>query len=338
MIYIISVIHVVYWFDIGPEPWRSLILFEMPVVFFITGASLQVSRSGKSFKATLINRTRRVLLPYYIYAFAIILMSLAVSVLSGKQIETGRYFLALIPKDGVLPIPYCYHLWFIVPYMVVACSFPLQQKIMDKVGPHLWLIACVAAFIFVSLLRTEISPIFPSSCREAMYESVSEIACYNVFMLLGFLFYKHISRNALAIMALVMSAMFIPAMICGFFDPVPMQEHKFPPDLTFMIYGIWALVVLGAVAQYVKLRGNRIVNWWNVHGYTLYLWQNIGYMVVAIAASKSGYGNFSSGYWQMCLPLMAIIMFVVVSAVGLIAVPYERLCFGALKKLRKMLK
>lgn len=338
MIYIISVIHVAYWFDIVPEPWRSLILFEMPVVFFITGASLQVSRSRKSVKATLINRAGRVLEPYYIYALAVVLMSLVMSVVSGRQIAPERYLLALIPVDGVLPVRYCYHLWFILPYMVISCSFPLQQKIMDKIGRNLWLVVCLAVFISVTLLRTPITSLFPPAYQDGLYEFVCEIACYNVFMLFGFLFYRRLRRNTLSILALLVSAILLPAMLCGFFDPLPMQSHKFPPDLVFMIYGVWALVVLGAVLQNFKLRCNRIISWWNVNGYTLYLWQNIGYTVVAVAAAHVGFDGFSDGCWPLNMLVLAIMIFVVVSAVGLIAVRYERLCRDILKKAAKITK
>ena len=49
MIYIICVIHVVYWLGIGNELITSIILFEMPVIFFITGASFSLQTKEKSF-------------------------------------------------------------------------------------------------------------------------------------------------------------------------------------------------------------------------------------------------------------------------------------------------
>ena len=39
MIHIVCVIHVIYWIKIFDEPWRSLLLLEMPAIFFIAGAS-----------------------------------------------------------------------------------------------------------------------------------------------------------------------------------------------------------------------------------------------------------------------------------------------------------
>lgn len=43
MIYIVCVIHVVNWLDYNIEPYNSFMLFEMPIIFFISGASLTFS-------------------------------------------------------------------------------------------------------------------------------------------------------------------------------------------------------------------------------------------------------------------------------------------------------
>ena len=63
MMYVLCVTHVVYWLYIGLEPIKSLILVEMPIIFFITGASLSLTKK-KSFRKALKNRTKRVLIPY----------------------------------------------------------------------------------------------------------------------------------------------------------------------------------------------------------------------------------------------------------------------------------
>ena len=66
-----------------------------------------------------------------------------------------------------------------------------------------------------------------------------------------------------------------------------MQAHKFPPDLIFMMYGVAVLSGLGIVFTYVKLPYMRALGIWNKRGYTLYLWQNYFFSVVAILAGKA---------------------------------------------------
>lgn len=43
MMYIVGVIHTIYWLPVTENVFKSLLLFEMPVVFFITGASYTLS-------------------------------------------------------------------------------------------------------------------------------------------------------------------------------------------------------------------------------------------------------------------------------------------------------
>ena len=68
LIYIVCVIHVVYWLPFDFEPYKGFLLWEMPTIFFIAGASAQYA-SRKSIKEQIYNRSKRVLIPYYIYAF-----------------------------------------------------------------------------------------------------------------------------------------------------------------------------------------------------------------------------------------------------------------------------
>ncbi len=79
MIYIVCVIHVLYWLQIGGEPLKSLALFEMPVIFFISGAALSLSKPKRSLWRTVWNRLRRVLFPYYVYACMMVLPLVALT-------------------------------------------------------------------------------------------------------------------------------------------------------------------------------------------------------------------------------------------------------------------
>jgi len=67
MIYILCVIHIGYWLNYIDEPVRSLILFEMPIIFFISGAALSVTTKRHSFNKMIIGRFTRIAVPYYVY-------------------------------------------------------------------------------------------------------------------------------------------------------------------------------------------------------------------------------------------------------------------------------
>ena len=275
MIYILCVIHVTYSLGLAPEPWRSVILFEMPVIFFISGASVAVASSRHGVKGTAWSRFKRVLLPYYAYIFytAIIVCAIAAwSHFSGStstdiDLSVKKFAKALIPHDWALDVPYMSHLWFVIPYLAVSCVFPFFRGVVDRlpraVTTGILLASCVAV-VFVP------------------WEIVREIVIYNFFFVIGYLYYKKLSVRWMAAIA-GLSAVILAVCVVGLdIGIMPMQAHKFPPDLIFLIYGVGALALLGILFSYVKIPNFKLLEIWNKRGYTIYLWQNYFFIAVAL--------------------------------------------------------
>lgn len=117
MIYVPCVIHVLYWLQKGNSVINSLLLFEMPVIFYISGAPMCITGKKRSMRGTITNRVTRVLLPYYFYILCgIIFISLFAAYSSHGSYSVSRMIFA---QGEVLPLPYMWHLWFIVPYLLV---------------------------------------------------------------------------------------------------------------------------------------------------------------------------------------------------------------------------
>ncbi len=193
MIYILCVIHPAYWLGMLDEPFKSLILFEMPVIFFISGAAMTVSGSRRGLARTIKNRFKRLMLPYYAYilccaamlaawgAFRLIFTpdSGAASPLTLRGLASAL----LVPRDNALAdIPYMYHLWFVVPYLAVCCLFVFERRLLDRV-PRFWGVALAFAVCCLS----QLSPV----------AIVREVAAYNLFLVMGYLLYKRLSVKTL---------------------------------------------------------------------------------------------------------------------------------------------
>lgn len=88
MIYVVSFIHVVYWLKIGSEPIKSLMLFEMPLIFFISGASLSFNKTSRRFKQVFFNRMVRVVIPYYVYAIVSVVVLAIITMLGQLEISS----------------------------------------------------------------------------------------------------------------------------------------------------------------------------------------------------------------------------------------------------------
>lgn len=155
MIYVVCFTHVIYWLKIGSEPILSLMLFEMPIIFFISGASLSFNKKPRSLKKTLWSRVRRVVIPYYIYAFVMVAIVAVLSVIwhywlpniigiFGEKIATKYMFdittyswndvWSILSFGNIPQAPCVWHLWFILPYLILSCSFEMQKRILTKIN------------------------------------------------------------------------------------------------------------------------------------------------------------------------------------------------------------
>ncbi len=274
MIYIVCVIHIMYLLQIGEEPVKSVLLFEMPVIFFIAGAS-QSYKKEHSFKDTLINRARRVLVPYYIFLAVLFVWFSACTLLHatfhGREIDMTALTTAEITKmlmtGGCVDIPFLGYTWFILCYFLISCSLPLQKKLIDKMPAWLYMLSISGIYILWSLLGMH-SP----------ENIVEECLCYNLFYILGFLYYRKAGCKKIALAAVVPVIISVYLLASG--KLVPMQSHKFPPDLLFTVYCLACLCILALIFGKVKIRYSRLLKIWNVRGYSIYLYQSISFFIV----------------------------------------------------------
>lgn len=131
MIYIICWIHVLYWLNI-PCEHKSYFLVEMPIIFFIAGASSRLARP-KRFREIVINRFKRVFLPYYKYAIiSTLLFGLYDAIVKQNLLILDLKQLLYFVLGIELPnVKFAFHTWFIFPYFVISI-FP--KSIFKKAG------------------------------------------------------------------------------------------------------------------------------------------------------------------------------------------------------------
>lgn len=62
----------------------------------------------------------------------------------------------------------------------------------------------------------------------------------------------------------------------------PMQTHKFPPDIMFLVYSVFAVCLISLIFSKVKIPKTKIFDIWIERGYTIYLYQNIVFFFVNV--------------------------------------------------------
>lgn len=270
MMYIVCVIHTSFWFHIDFGFDKSLLLIEMPIIFFIAGAS-QSYKGKYSLKETIINRSKRVLLPYYIFLLILFIWLYACTVLGitfeGEKIDITQLnaadIIKMLATGGSEKIPYLGYTWFISCYMIVSCSLPIQKNIMQRIPKTIYATICFLVFSVCCIIKTH-SP-------ENILENV---LCYNFFYIIGYVFYKNIKKKQ--IMTVAALSVIISA---GLFLNGNMFR-KFPPDMFFLLYNLGILCILAFILSFIKIPYNYIIKLWNVRGYNIFLYQGICLFIV----------------------------------------------------------
>ena len=273
MMYIVCIIHLQYWLGYIYEPIASLSLFEMPVIFFISGSAYSLHNTSLSISHFFRSRFCRVLLPYYLYAIVSFVLTIAYVWLSTGSLPP----LHLMDISNILlaqSIPYmgfAWHIWFILPYMFIVLSFPCQNVLYKRIkNRYCYVLLCVVIFCIAVLI-----PI-----HHEAYNVFCEFLGYNIFFVLGWLFYKKVNRNRVSCVLIFMLLLIVGLYLVGV-KWIPMQSHKFPIDIYYIIFGVCAICILSLICGRITFRSNTILDIWNQRGYSIYLYQNYVFIIVA---------------------------------------------------------
>ncbi len=285
--YIVCIIHSLYWLRNGAEPYKSLLLFEMPLIFFVAGAAANLAGyRGKTFKSILSSRAKRVLLPYLIYVVISLVIGFGILYFKGDGpiVFPIRHTVSSIISGKSIPnVPYTWHLWFIPVYFLISISTPLQVWAIEKLkGRKLLYLAICALLWGVSAILVHLT----QSLHIYIY-IVSQVLIYNLFYISGYFFYKRLSVRTLIGLAVIAIAL-LCIMTGGQISP--MQAHKFSQDHIFLIYGFAAILIFSILFTYIRI-GNSPSKFfrlgldrWNKYGFTIYLWQNWSFFLLVTIA------------------------------------------------------
>lgn len=271
MIYIVCIIHVLYCFKL-PLDWKPYLLVEMPVIFFIAGASFRLAPHKKGWELVK-NRFKRVYRPYYRYLVLSLLFSGGYAFFVGpiqrwSELDVVKALLAFQVKG----VPYAYHVWFILPYFLISISANQQIVWQKRLGMWLFL----ACNLLLALGGDLLEYLYPVLRGSDFYEALKNTIVYNLFYWVGYFFYQRVSKKVLVRLLFF----FFAAYWCTrFLYPLNMQVNKFPPNLSFLLYNAFSLSLLSLLFSYISMKPFRFVKLWNDEGYNIYLYQNFFFIV-----------------------------------------------------------
>ncbi len=235
MIFITCFIHLMYWEGVSSgifeNKWVSVILIEMPIIFYIAGASYSLSVK-KPYLEYVWSRIKRVAFPYWKYALFCLPIVLAFYWEQGRTFSLNDLLLYFFFTPLSVPRIFS-HIWFILPYLCIGLCLPPLVGCIRRYGiPFVFF---GAVLVLLQLFRSYYS------------ELLQTVIVYMFFTIWGLYYKKELGwQNVLCIFVAMGYLIYAFAIEKVPFD---MQANKFPPDLLFASYG---MAVLGIGGIYMK--------------------------------------------------------------------------------------
>lgn len=240
MIWVIFV-HCLYWVGLFNEGKaliiKSLFLLEMPIMFFAIGASNSFSRST-SYINFIFRRLKRIYLPYLVYVLVCWLMTVEATGATDRysgllQLFMMREFPLSVPGNAASA------LWFLPHYCIFILIFPAFQWIHNKVK-QLQILNILPYIFFIA---------------GTLYISFREASYWNYFFAYGFWVYLGLDyipiieekRQDIKPWLIFISLCSLISLLFLFYNvgfSLDMQINKFPPNIMFLCYTIFALSIL----------------------------------------------------------------------------------------------
>jgi peptidoglycan/LPS O-acetylase OafA/YrhL len=317
MAYIVIVIHGVFWLGLLPQPWSTALLFEMPPIFAITGAAYFYAERGNvltpaSYATYLARRLVRILAPYFAYVLVAAGVVLALNVSDDPAAALWSWLNPNTRGAGHTTLMLSWHLWFVPPFLAVTALLPFLTRIPAPNLP-LWAWALFGAAI-----------VYAAALLDPTRYHWQTIAFYALWAVFGFGLAaapkRHRARSfvlplILALAAMIALRLWLPGATLN------MQTNKFPPNLMFYAFSCAWMAVLLCLALCVsdnvveRLAASPLLKPFIASGYSIYLWQGLGYSAAAYLLRPLGISPWL--IWPLAVALTVLL--------GLIAAPLERL-------------
>lgn len=330
MMWIVLVIHGIFWLGIAPKGPGSWLLFEMPPIFVITGAAYFLGEGAKQDRLRpgnyfdfLLRRGVRIYLPYLVYvlvAAAIVTIVKWDGPLSLDEVgaRLASWLNPAMRGAGHTWKMLSWHLWFVAPFLLVTALMPFitTERLPGFLKP--WMLAAVAGLAVLALGRvTFVMPLDDFMIKNTVF--------YAFWAAFGFSLAVMPKRWSIGDYAIVLVLAAIGLAAAVMLQPVSvtldMQHNKFPPNAMFFLFSCaWmAVLLIGArlvtPAQSEALARSPLVKPFMSAGYSIYLWQGVGYSLAAYAGAQLG-----ANVYVVWVAAVAVTI-----ALGLLFAPLERI-------------
>ncbi len=287
----VIIVHVLYWtgfFAYGNAAVvKSFFLFEMPLLFFVTGASNAYSKAT-GYGNFVFKRFWKILIPYWIYAVICIIIYLFSC---GGAVPANNFAHLLISwflpfNRQITSFSYMtWALWYIPVYLGIVLLMPFMLRLKEtKLN---W----KAVFLFIAL--------YIAACV-FKFKQGQYILFFGMWTYIG-MFYSNIKasiqeKKAQKYLLAVFAFSLVMLILAGKRGiSLDMQNNKFPPNIIFMIYSFMIMSAIGLLLFpldriFRKISessgiSRKIFGQYEMHSLTVFLYQPFAFLTAIIITS-----------------------------------------------------
>lgn len=286
----VILIHSLFWTHVTSDVWKSYLLIEMPLFFFITGTSNSLGRK-KSILQFYKSRLKRILIPYWTYALICLTFILLLGI--DKQYNSINWFLSFPKPTSSLPY-ITWHLWFIPIYLLSIFLFPSLRYLYENLNETFKFLPLFILFFLIFWLDSV------HWWNGNLEYFIKNTTFYSFWVYLG-LFYFHFKEKAWSkpIRLMIFIESIVITYIFVHFGPynIDMQQNKFPPNGAFLILNLGYFSLLTLISKYIfsffQIRPlKNVILTYSKFGYSIYLFHPFGFLIVEFFLNiiKSHYG------------------------------------------------
>jgi surface polysaccharide O-acyltransferase-like enzyme len=262
----------------------------------------------------LLSRGVRILAPYWVYA--LVSGAIVVAMRHLPVGETLRFWLD--PNWTGAGHSWLFlnkHLWFVSPFLGVTALLPLFARVPAWEKAPLWTWAIVGTLIIFAI----------DALRMPSLRLVEMVVFYGLWALFGFGLAAAPRRfgahDFWVLLALALAALAAAYMVFRGHTDIDMQRNKFPPNAMFFLFScawmsVFMLIVKAMDPEWIEALANfSPLKPFIRSGYSLYLWQGVGYSAAAWGGYRLGLSDWE--IWPIAIVLTVIF--------GMLFAPVERI-------------
>jgi len=305
----VLIIHSLFWtgvFKTGVEyTVKSFLLIEMPLFFFLAGASNYMSKR-KSILNFYFTRLQRIIIPYWIYAVICIVLTSIIAILQHSKINNLLIMKWLIPfgaQETSLQF-LTWALWFIPVYLLIIITFPFLRMYLDKQRKKILKILPLLIFAICLVLMD-----FYKISGTTFFYYTRMLIFYCFWIYLG-MFYNilkdniHINKLKNIILFIICVVTSVLLVLTPYYS-LDMQINKFPPNFLFLLYTLGALSLMYYFSNHIVilvkfLCKNIVIDWifkqYINSGYTIYLFHPFAMLLINRSMGFFKVGSFMANH------------------------------------------